>query len=162
MARLEDDDNNNKRSIAKKLTLISRQLRNRFNQRVESDGVTASQWTVVAAVSSRPGMTQRSIAEILGVTEVSAGRLIDRLCADGYLKRTPHPADRRAYCIDLTPEAEPLLQHLAEIAAVTETEAFAGFTEEDLERFEQLLDALDNNMRALPSARSTDHKLELS
>ena len=50
-------------------------------------GVTRSQWTLIAVVARRPGLTQRVIAESLEIKEASAGRLIDKLCQDGMLIR---------------------------------------------------------------------------
>lgn len=120
----------------------------RFDRRVERIGVTRAQWTLIAAVSRHPGATQRTIAAILEVTEVTAGRLIDRLCADGYLERRENPADRRAYCVYLTPAAQPMLERLGDIAAIHEAEMFAGFSQADLERLDELLSAISRNLAA--------------
>lgn len=132
-------------------------MRQRFDQRVETIGITSAKWTLIAAVARHPGATQRSIADLLEITEVTAGRLIDRLCADGYLRRTPHPQDRRAYCVELTEAAKPLLERLGAIAAYSETEVFDGFSDDDVAKLEALLDAALNNLteakrRALAAA----------
>jgi MarR family transcriptional regulator for hemolysin len=136
------------RAIALKLTVIARQLRQRFDQTVELDGLTRAKWRVIVAVARSSGTTQRAIAAMLEITEVTAGHLIDRLCGDGYLERREHPKDRRAYCIHLTPAAQPLLGRLEEVARINEDEAFAGFAEADLLRLDQLLDNLSRNLAA--------------
>ena len=74
-----------KRSIGLRLTVLARLLRNRFDREVSSLHVTRAQWTMIAAVARSPGASQRSIAEALEMSEASAGRLIDRLCAEGLL-----------------------------------------------------------------------------
>jgi MarR family transcriptional regulator for hemolysin len=137
-----------KRAIGLKLTVIARQLGKRFDQAVEHDGLTRAKWSAVVAVARNPGATQRSIAAMLEITEVTAGQLIDRLCADGYLERREHPTDRRAYCLHLTPAAQPLLIRLGEIAKVHEDETFAGFNEQDLARLDALLDMIASNLAA--------------
>ena len=137
-----------KRAIGLKLTVIARQLGKRFDQAVERDGLTRAKWSAVVAIARNPGATQRSIAAMLEITEVTAGQLIDRLCADGYLERREHPTDRRAYCLHLTPAAQPLLERLGEIAKAHEDETFAGFNEEDLARLEGLLDKIAANLAA--------------
>lgn len=139
------------RAIALKLTVIARQLRQRFDQTVEHDGLTRAKWRVIVAVARCAGTTQRAIAAMLEITEVTAGHLIDRLCADGYLERREHPKDRRAYCIHLTPAAQPLLGRLEEVAKIHEDEAFAGFAEEDLLRLDELLDDISRNLAACRS-----------
>lgn len=93
------------------------------------------------------------IAEALEVREITAGRLIDRLCDEGYLRREAHPSDRRAYCVYLTPAAQPVLDKLDELAKVHETAIFAGFDAEDLDRLDKLLDAISGNLADFRSQR---------
>jgi MarR family transcriptional regulator, transcriptional regulator for hemolysin len=146
-----------KRAIAIKLTVIARQLRQKFDQVVESDGLTRGKWGVIVAVARNPGTTQRMVASVLEVTEVTAGQLIDRLCADGYLERRRHPKDRRAHCVYLTPKAQPLLGRLNEVAKVHEDETFAGLTEEELALLDVILDKLAGNL-ALSRCRPEEKK----
>ena len=145
------------RAITLRLTVIARQLRQRFDQTVEGDGLTRAKWRVIVSVARSAGTTQRAIAAKLEITEVTAGHLIDRLCADGYLERREHPTDRRAYCIHLTPAAQPLLARLEEVAKIHEDEAFVGFAEADLLRLLELLDLISRNLAASRS-RHDDRK----
>jgi len=129
--------------------VVARRLRQSFDQSVERSGLTRAKWTLIAAVAHNPGATQRMIAEALEVREVTAGRLIDRLCAEGYLKRREHPNDRRAYCVYLTPAAQPVLDTLGKLGKIHEAAIFAGFDDEDLERLNALLDAITRNLSAI-------------
>ena len=137
---------NRKRAVGLKLTVVARQLRQAFDQSVERSGLTRAKWTLIAAVAQRPGATQRILAEVLQVREITVGRLIDRLCAEGYLKRRPHPKDGRAYCVHLAPPAQPVLDTLNELARTHEAVVFAGFTDDDLDKLHALLDAVERNM----------------
>jgi MarR family transcriptional regulator for hemolysin len=148
-----------KRAIGRKLTVISRQLWQQFDQNVQTSGVSRAKWGLIAAVSRMPGTTQRAIAAMLQVTEVTAGRMIDRLCEDGLLERRENPQDRRGYRVYLTPAAKPLLDRIGEAAAIYEAGAFAGLSDEDLERLEQLLDIIARNIAAptpLESLKTSD------
>lgn len=138
-----------KRSIALKLTVIARQLRLRFDQSIEQRGVTRARWSLIAAVARNPGATQRAIATMLEVTEVTAGRLVDRLCADGYLERRENPNDRRGYCVYLTPAAQPVLNKMDEVGKFHEDEIFANLGETDLAKLDELLSAIARNL-AIP------------
>jgi len=104
-------------------------------------------------VARHPGATQRLIADALEVREITAGRLIDRLCAEGILERRENPQDRRAYCVYLTPAAKPMLDKIDELAKVHESEIFAGFETRDLDRLDELLEGMARNLAA---ARSRD------
>lgn len=131
--------------------MVARHLRQSFDQSVERSGLTRAKWTLIAAVAHNPGATQRMIAEALEVKEITAGRLIDRLCAEGYLKRREHPNDGRAYCVYLAPAAQPVLDTLDDLAKVHEASIFAGFDDGDLERLSALLDAMARNLSAVRS-----------
>ena len=134
-----------KRMLGLKLATLSRQLWSRFDQSVENTGLTRAKWTLIAAVGRLPGATQRSIAAALQVTEVTAGRMIDRLCEDGYLVREENPDDRRSYRVFLTSAAQPVIDQLGEVADEHTKEAFAGLDDEDLSKFESYLDIILGN-----------------
>lgn len=143
-----------KRAIALKLTVVARQLRVTFDQSAEESGLTRAQWHLIAAVSRNPGATQRLIAEALEVREITAGRLVDRLCEEGYLKRQEHPNDRRAYCVYLTPAAQPVLDKLDELGKLHEAAVFAGFETAELETLGTLLDDISRNMSLFRNPRA--------
>jgi len=145
--------NSKKRSIGLKLTVLARQLRLNFDQSVKLKGLTRAKWTLIAAVARNPGCTQRTIAQALEVSEITVGRLIDRLCEEGYLKRTENPSDRRAYRLYLAAGAQPVLDKLDEVAKSHEAEIFAGFDSEDLEKLDELLEAIARNLSAARSQR---------
>jgi MarR family transcriptional regulator for hemolysin len=77
---------------------------------------------------------------------VTAGRMVDRLCADGYLERRENPDDRRAYRIYLTDKARPVMARLSKLSTQFEEEVFANFSDEDLARLEQLLGLMARNL----------------
>jgi len=147
-----------KRSIALKLTVLARQLRISFDQAVEQSGLTRAKWTLIAAVARHPGATQRLIAEALEVREITAGRLIDRLCDEGYLKRQESPNDRRAYSVYVTPVAQPVLDKLDELARIHENLIFAGFKPEELETLDEMLETMSRNLSNVRSQRAAAAK----
>ncbi|MDB6103603.1 MAG: winged helix DNA-binding domain protein [Gammaproteobacteria bacterium] len=150
---------NDKRSVALKLSIVARQLRVTFDQSAEASGLTRAQWQLIAVVARNPGATQRTIAEALEVREITAGRLVDRLCDEGYLRRDECPTDRRAYSVYLTAAAQPVLDKLDELAKVHETAIFAGFDTEDLQRLDAVLDAIVRNLSDFRNHRAAASRL---
>ena len=135
-----------KREITLKMSVIARQLHKKFDQSVAKLGVTRSQWTLIAVVSRYPGLTQREIADRLEITEASAGRLIDRLCAEGFLERRAKDGDRRAYCIYMTAAALPLTEALSKLGREYEAVAFASFDDDELVLLQSFLDRIYANI----------------
>jgi MarR family transcriptional regulator for hemolysin len=144
-------DDERKKALAMKLTVIARQLWLDFDQDAEKIGLTRAKWSVVAEANRDPGATQRMIAMRLQVTDVSAGRLIDRLCAEGLLERHEDPADRRAYKVYPTPPAQPMLDRLQDLATEHARDAFAGFDQDQLAQLDSLLGALSRNIGKGPA-----------
>jgi MarR family transcriptional regulator for hemolysin len=146
---------NRYRDAGLQLSIVARHLRQSFDQSVERSGLTRAKWTLIAAVAQRPGATQRILAEALQVKEITVGRLIDRLCAEAYLKRRPHPNDGRAYCVELAPAAQPVLDKLNQLARAHEAVVFAGFSDDDLDKLLSLLDAVERNLSAVRAGSET-------
>jgi MarR family transcriptional regulator, transcriptional regulator for hemolysin len=140
------------------LFVLARQLRLGFDHGVQSAGVTRAKWTLIVAVARNPGETQRTIAAALEMSEVVTGRLIDRLCASGYLERRQNPSDRRGYRVYLTAAAQPVLDKLGEVAKLQEEEIFKGLSEENVTQLNELLDHISRNV-AQARKRYHDSKL---
>ena len=134
-----------RREIGLRLTVLNRLFRSNFDRQVAEMHVTRSQWAMIAAVRDNRGASQRTIAEALEMSEASAGRLIDRLCADGLLERQDRDDDRRARAVYLTPAAEPLLLKLSAMANEAERRTFHGFSDEELDILQGFVDRLYNN-----------------
>jgi MarR family transcriptional regulator for hemolysin len=140
-----------KKALAVKLTVIARQLWLEFDQDAEKIGLARAKWSVVAEANRDPGATQRMIATRLQVTDVTAGRLIDRLCAEGLLERHENPEDRRAYRVYPTARAQPVLARLQDLATDHAREAFAGFGDDELAQLDTLLEQLSRNLGKTPA-----------
>ena len=123
-------------------------LRNDFDRQVGEFGITRSQWALIATVARYPGSTQRFIAEQLDMSEASAGRLVDRLVAEGILERRDREDDRRARAIYLTEKANPLLETMSALARRREVMLFRGMSENDLETLHALLEVIYTNVSA--------------
>lgn len=146
MGDRSDTELDQRSQISLRISVLARLLRLRFDRRVASLGITRAQWQMIVVVSRKPGVTQRAIAEALEISEASAGRLIDRLCADGMLERRERDDDRRARAVYISPKAEPLLAKLGEIGKEGESILFDGFAEEEIDQLANYLERLYRNV----------------
>jgi DNA-binding MarR family transcriptional regulator len=143
---LSDGEISTRRQVGLRMTVISRLQRNNFDRKVAVLNVTRSQWAMIAVVSRYPGSTQRTIAEYLEMSEASAGRLIDRLCAEGLLERLDRADDRRARAVYLTDAARPLLDQLGKIADEGEEKMFHGFSDSEVEQLRDYMNRIYDNV----------------
>lgn len=124
---------------------VARLLRQRQEARVRDMGLTPAQMHAVAVVRYNEGCSQRGIAEILEVGEVTGGRLLSRLEALGWIERRPDRDDGRVMRVYLGQEATVALRALDEIALAEEREALAGLTVADVDHMLRCLDAVSSN-----------------
>ncbi|MER6346986.1 MarR family winged helix-turn-helix transcriptional regulator [Streptomyces sp. NPDC001595] len=84
-------------------------------------GVTTAQLGALFAVRDEPGLTQRRLAEVLGLRESAVTGLVARLTRAGLLARRAHPREHRAVVLELTEEGAAALR-----AARPEIDRFNG------------------------------------
>src|SRR5687768_13041059 len=104
---------------------VARLLRTAFDRRVRPLGITRAQWLVLTRLHRRPGASLSELAEMMEVEKPSAGRMIDRLEAKGWIERRAQQGDRRVSRIYLTHDAEQVHKRLWHIAEVTVDDALA-------------------------------------
>lgn len=115
------------------LSDVARLIRRNFNRQVQSLGLTQAQWQVLAHLSRNQGMRQIQLADTLDMQPISVARIIDRMQASGWVERRPDPADRRAFNLYLTPQANPILEKMWEQGTHTRTEALKDIPVADQE-----------------------------
>jgi len=89
---------------------VARLTRTSFDRRVQTLGLTRSQWWVLTYVYREQGLTQSALAEHLEVGKVALGNLIDRLEAKGWVERKSEQRDRRINRIYLTQSVMPIIE----------------------------------------------------
>ena len=98
-------------------------------------GLTASQGTALRELTHP--MTLRELAERMSCEPSNATFVADRLEEQGYLERHPHPDDRRAKQLVLTPKGTELRERLLEL--LSEESPLAPLAPEDQALLQHLL-----------------------
>lgn len=75
-------------------------------------GLGFARGRVLWALRDSGPVLMRALSQALGVSPRTVTGLVDSLEADGWVTRAPHPTDRRATLIALTPAAEGALARL--------------------------------------------------
>lgn len=148
-------------SISYRISLIARLQRTRFDTRARSLGITLAQWRAIYAISCEEGASQRRVAEMIEVSDVTAGRLIDRLVDNGWVERRPDESDRRSHRMFLTGLAAPLLERLAALGSDENERALDGLSDEDKALALAVLDRVLANLEAAPLILETNAEADL-
>ncbi|MEE1916318.1 MarR family transcriptional regulator [Pseudomonas asiatica] len=124
----------------------ARLMRKRFEQRSRHTGLTRSQWHVLAILSKNEGIHQKGLADLMEIESITLVRLLDKMQERNLIERRPHPSDRRATQLFVTPEAIPLLDVLRGLGNQTRTEALGNFTDEEQHQLFDLLSRMREHL----------------
>ena len=125
---------------------VARLLRTTYDRRMKVLGLTRSQWWVLTHLYRNDGVTQSELAEILEIEKPTLGRLLDRLQANGGVRRQEHAADRRAKRVFLTEEVGPAMKAMRVAAAEMRRDALAGLSRAQQSQFVDTLIAVKANL----------------
>lgn len=108
-------------------------LRKAFDRLAVGLGVTRAQWKVLFRLTRTPGLRQVELADMLDLEPITLCRIIDRLEEAGLVERTRDPSDRRAWLLQVTAKAQPLMEKLTAVGSELVSEAFAGIDQHEIE-----------------------------
>jgi DNA-binding MarR family transcriptional regulator len=125
---------------------VSRLMRRSFDARAHDIGVTRPQWQVLVTLARQEGVNQGHLAELLDVEPITVCRMVDRLSEAGLVERRPDPADRRAWCLFLTPKANEVVERLRPMGAIMFDQAMEGVNETERRALMDTLDRIRSNL----------------
>ena len=121
-------------------------------------GVTLNQWRVVGALVLKPGLTQKEIADKLGIEGATLVPVIDKMEKGGLLKRKTDLTDRRANRIYLTTKADSLWESMTECALKIRKSSTRNISDADIQI---TLDTLRKISKNLTSSFELEKTLSL-
>lgn len=92
---------------------LSRLISTYFDQAMVEHQLTHAQWWSMMHVSENEGVTQTELATIMQMGRASAGKLLERLEAKGWIERRADTSDSRVRRVYLTSAAPRVLDVMA-------------------------------------------------
>jgi DNA-binding MarR family transcriptional regulator len=121
----------------------ARQLGTRLDNGLAAVGSSVAKHGVLTMlVQARKPVALGELAAFQRCVRSNMTQLVDRLEADGLVKRVPDPEDRRSVLAALTPAGRECQAAGAEELDRVATELAAAISDEDRDAFERVLDAL--------------------
>jgi len=118
--------------LAFELGRVSRRWRTRLDERLKHTGQTQARWMALLQLSRSGPVSQRELAERVGVEGPTLVRLLDNLEEQGLIERQACEDDRRVKLVHLTPAADPVLKEITRISAELRHELLADVPQEKL------------------------------
>jgi MarR family transcriptional regulator for hemolysin len=106
-------------------------------------GIGQAGWMTIAMVAkSGEPMSQRALADLVGVEGPSMVSMLDRLEREGLVTRAPCPTDRRVKLVHLTEAGTTLYQQVREQAQAVRTALLGDIDPDQLKAATELLELL--------------------
>lgn len=140
-------------------TRVESVVRNRLRAEFET---TLPRFDLLAQLEREPdGLTMGELSKRLMVTGGNVTGVTDQLEAEGLVKRTPHPTDRRAFSVQLTPAGRRQFRRMAAVHEQWVIELFAGWSAPQKAQVYELLATLKEHLAtvdATPAAKRNSKK----
>ena len=122
-------------------------MRRIFTQRSATrDGICLGQLPVLRYVHQHPGCTQKDVADFMQVSAPSVAVMVKRMVRDGVIEKAPDEHDMRQNRLTITKQGEDLSEQCKQLFDRLDEQAYAGFSDEELELLSSFLDRLINNL----------------
>jgi DNA-binding MarR family transcriptional regulator len=109
---------------------------------LEPLGISPRQWAALNCLDEQHGLSQREVAELLGIDRTRMVALVDELQARGWVERRPQPDDRRKNIVALTRKGRELVRRGGRRVDECERRFLAALSESDAEQLKTALDAV--------------------
>jgi DNA-binding MarR family transcriptional regulator len=138
------------------LARLGQASQQRFHAALKPESMHPRLFGVMNILASQPGITQQRLAEHTAIDTSSMVAVIDELESRGLAERRPHPEDRRARAVYLTPSGQKTLIRLRGLAATVQRDFFAALSESELAELQRLLQKLAESRIGSPSSAPGD------
>ena len=118
----------------------------RVAEALQSVGLTPALFALLNVLGAREGAIQQELGSAMGIDPSTMVSLIDELESAGLARRRPHPQDRRARQVSITPKGRRRLERARQVAFEAEDDVLRGLSAAERRELLKLL------RRALGSA----------
>jgi MarR family transcriptional regulator for hemolysin len=134
-------------SFVAELGRVSRRWRARLDELLRHTGLTQARWLALFQVSQHEGtLTQRQLAELLGIEGPTLVRILDGLEKQGLIERCRVAGDRRANSITTTETAKPVINEIKRIATGLRRDLLAGVAPSEIEAAAKVLRSIGDQL----------------
>lgn len=138
---------------------VSRLWRVVLDRALKPIGVTRSQYSVIAFLARRDGMTQTALAAHLELTKVAVGGMLERMEAAGLVERRSDKSDARVRRVYLSRKGSRIIRKIREIADPMMNEMLDQVGDAELDQTIESLAAIKRRLLELGEASGAPVRL---
>jgi DNA-binding MarR family transcriptional regulator len=125
-----------------------------FEYQADHLSITLAEAKVLTCLSRNANLNQVQLAELSGVEPMSLVRILDRMEADNWIERRPHPTDRRARQLHLKDKAQSALDQIWKLSGQIRAQALAEFSSDERNALVELLERVHAKMSEMTAEQT--------
>ncbi len=149
-----------KRVLTEKYVMVMKLHRMYLDRELNHSGVYRSQNQILMHIARYPNASQREIADRQHVSTATIAVSLKKLEKGGYISRSADKQDNRFNQICLTPKGHAAVEKNKNIFSRVEEAQFRGFTDSEIDQFENFLDRIRLNLEYLMQENGGDCRNE--
>lgn len=136
------------------LRFVSNHVSIRFQQLLEAEGVTVTEWMALRTLWSQAETTHAELIQVLGMTKGAASKVISRLEEKGLAERQLVDGRAREQSLRLTAAGKSMVPQLAALADANDGHFFGHLAPEERQALVEAMQALvqHHQLKDLPTA----------
>jgi len=136
-------------SIGRLISRLHRHIHAYLDRRLETYGIRSGQFPFLMRLYGNDGVSQETLAHLVGVDKATSARAIKKLEDEGYVRRERDASDSRAYRIFLTGKGRDMEPAMRRISSEVRDAALSGLTEEERCMIFTLLEKMIENISSV-------------
>jgi len=121
-----------------------------FDKEMHALGLTRSQWLLLSHLYFCDGISQKALADLMGVGKGAIGRLAQKLETSGWIDRIPDESDGRAFKLRIRTLAHPLVSKLVDMLIIETDRSLDGFKDQEVVAIRRYLRRISHNLVEAP------------
>jgi DNA-binding MarR family transcriptional regulator len=138
--------------VGYKVRVAYKAVRRAFAQRLGAIGVPYVYYRCLRPLLEEDGISQTELSARSGIDTPAATAVIDKMVADGYVRREAHAGDRRKRMIFLTDAGRRFCEPLPQALVAIDAAFMDGIAADDYETFARVLDRVTENSERMTEA----------
>jgi MarR family transcriptional regulator for hemolysin len=136
-----------RQAFTRELVIVARRWGMRMNERLQAESMSSPRWSALYWLSQAPnGLSQKDLAERVGVEPATLVRTIDGLEQQGLAVRRSCAHDRRVKYVHLTEKANPTVERIRAISDALREDLMDGLEADQIQASLGMLRRLRGNL----------------
>lgn len=152
--KLSEVFKSNPKELGLLIAEVAREWRVRLDERMRPLDMSGARWVALLCLRELGPVSQKQLAESIGVEGPTLVRLLDRLEADNWVARKVSTKDRRVKIVTLKAKAHTFLDEFVEIACGIRNELIADIPDEKLKDCVEVLVTIRDRLSLMGHAEA--------